>query len=423
MGIARWLPAVVVCAALSGVASARSLSDVDRVMPAVQEAYRFLHENPEVGLKEMRAHDYILSALEGLHAFTFEMVPKLPTAVIAVLDTGREGPTVGLRSELDARPLDSGVTEPPAHNPRSHVDGIMHNCGHDAHAAMLLGAATYAATHRGQLRGKLVFIFQPAEEVKGGADDIVADGLLKRLGVQALYAQHSVPGLPVGTVSLSPGTPMAGSWYYTLKLAWHASHAAAPYQGTDTAVVAARLISELATFPAHGVDIANSPMVIGVAKVSSMSNTLNALPAEATVEGTIRAFEDIQQDRPDAPAVVTQLKQRLSGLAGAYGVTATLDVEAGSPPTQNSDALFGPVVERLRPLWKSGLQTPFYRGMFSEDFAFYTAATPSLYFGLGVAKDGLGTGAIHSADFTIHPDALRVGTQLLVDLMHIGAPR
>ena len=423
MVIARWLLAVMVCAALSSAADARSLSDVDRVMPAVQNAYRFLHENPEVGLKETRAHDYILSALEGLHAFTFETVPKLPTAVIAVLDTGREGPTVGLRSELDARPLDSGVTEPLSHNPRSHVDGIMHNCGHDAHAAMLLGAAMYAATHHRQLRGKLVFIFQPAEEVKGGADDIVADGLLQRLGVQALYAQHSVPGLPVGTVSLSPGTPMAGSCYYTLKLAGHASHAAAPYQGTDTAVVAARLISELATFPAHGVDIANSPMVIGVAKVSSMSNTLNALPTEASVEGTIRAFDDIQVDRPDTPGVVTQLRQRLSGLAGVYGVTATLDVEPGSPPTQNSDALFGPVVDRLRPLWNSSLQTPFYRGMFSEDFAFYTAATPSLYFGLGVAKDGLGTGAIHSADFTIHPDALRVGTQLLVDLMHIGAPR
>ena len=262
MGIARWLIAVVVCASLSGIASARSSSDVDGVMPAVQEAYRFLHENPEVGLKEARAHDYVLSALEGLHAFTFEAVPKLPTAVIAVLDTGRAGPTVGLRSELDARPLDAGVTEPASHNPRSHIDGIMHNCGHDAHAAMLLGAATYAAVHRRQLRGKLVFIFQPAEEVKGGADDIVADGLLQRLGVQALYAQHSVPGLPVGTVSLSPGTPMAGSWYYTLKLAGRASHAAAPYQGTDTAVVAARLISELATFPAHSIDIADRKSVV-----------------------------------------------------------------------------------------------------------------------------------------------------------------
>ena len=423
MGIARWLIAVIVCASLSGIASARSSSDVDGVMPAVQEAYRFLHENPEVGLKEARAHDYVLSALEGLHAFTFEAVPKLPTAVIAVLDTGRAGPTVGLRSELDARPLDAGVTEPASHNPRSHIDGIMHNCGHDAHAAMLLGAATYAAVHRRQLRGKLVFIFQPAEEVKGGADDIVADGLLQRLGVQALYAQHSVPGLPVGTVSLSPGTPMAGSWYYTLKLAGRASHAAAPYQGTDTAVVAARLISELATFPAHSIDIANSPVVIGVAKVSSTSNTLNALPAQAVVEGTIRAFEDIEVDRPDAPGVATRLRERLSLLAEVYGVTASLDVEPGSPPTKNSETLFGPVVEELRPLWKGNLQTPFYRGMFSEDFAFYTAATPSLYFGLGVAKDGLGYGAIHSADFTIHPDALRVGTQLLVDLMHIGVPR
>ena len=407
-----------------GVALGRSsLPDVDAVMPAVQQAFQFLHENPEVGLKEFRAHDYVLAALQPLHAFTFETVARLPTAVIAVLDTGRAGPTLALRAELDARPLDSGVVEPSSHSPHSRIDGFMHNCGHDAHAAMLLGAATYAAAHKNRLRGKLVFIFQPAEEVKGGADDIVADGLLPRLGVQALFAQHSSPGLPVGTITLSPGTPLAGSWYYTLTLAGHASHAATPYEGSDTAVAAARLIPELVTFPAHGLDIANNPVVIGVSRMTSTTPTLNALPTQAIVEGTIRAFEDIELDKPDAPGVVSKLKERISRLADVYKLTATLEVHPGSPPTTNSDRLFGPVVEQLRATWKNNLQTPLYRGMFSEDFAYYTAATPSLYFGLGIAKDGLGTGAIHSADFTIHPDALRVGTRLLVDLMSINPGR
>lgn len=274
------------------------------VQPVVSKAYVFLHENPEVGLKELEASKYIRAELQKLPGFKLEPVNALPTAVVAVFNTGRPGPVRAFRAELDGRKLDDNAVEPMSHSPRSKLDGFMHNCGHDVHASMLLGAAVAASNSRASLHGTLVFVFQPAEETRGGADDIVADGILNRLGVTALFAQHVAPDTPVGEVSLSQGTPLAGSWTYLLTLTGSASHAAVPFEGTDTAVVAARIAQELAAFPAHGLDIANAPVVIGVAKLKAEGPTSNALPGSATIEGSIRAFTDIARAAAGEQSVV-----------------------------------------------------------------------------------------------------------------------
>jgi len=376
--------------------------------------YRAIHAHPELGKQEVATQRLLRSALERIGYTRFVPSELAPTAVIAVLETGRPGPTIALRAEMDAR----RSHEPEAHDPRSRVPGVMHNCGHDAHAAILLGAADALFRGRERLTGRIVFVFQPAEETRGGADDIVNEGILERLGVQAIFAQHAVSRMPVGTVSASPGPTMAGSNSFTITVTGGQSHAAQPFRGGDVAVAAARIAAAVAELPARRLDILGRPAVISVAYLQAgTADQVNVLPDSAVVRGTIRAFEDVEAPGPAGePSIAALVRQQADGMAAALGVAAHVTVVKGSPPTVNDPALFDAVVGRLRTAWPGTVDTSPYRGMFSEDFAFYTAKVPSLYFGLGISKDGLGDVDVHQPGFTIHPDALEAGIRLLVSL-------
>lgn len=377
-----------------------------------RDAYAYLHSNPEVGKDLPKAHAYIMARLQALGGFTFEKVPSLPSAVIAILDSGRPGPTIALRADMDARRLDTG-DEPVSHNPRSQIPGLMHNCGHDVHSAMLLGAAAALRAHPEKFTGRIVFVFQPAEEVRGGADDITADGVLTRLAVRAIFAQHVVAGQPVGEVSVSQGSAMAGSNAFKLILRGIASHAAMPFEGADLGVTGAKIIVELANLPARGWDVSNRPALISVTKIATSSTSINATPAEVTIEGTLRAFEPLG-DAATAGTLNNLISARVSALARVYGATAEWTVTPGTPPTVND-------LERIRALaadlpGEAGvkLTVSTERYMTSEDFAYYGQVLPAVYFGQGIAKDGLGGVGVHQSEFTIHPDALDNGVRLLV---------
>src|SRR4029077_16525947 len=164
--------------------------------------------------------------LEELGFTQFVDVASLPTAVVAMMDTGRPGKTIALRSELDARPGTEATGLPFS----STVPNRVHSCGHDAHAAILLGVAEVIKTNESLFAGRIVFVFQPAEETAGGADDIVRENVLSKLGVEAMLAQHSAPGLAVGKFQVSPGAIMAGSSYFTVDIKGKGGHAATPDQ-------------------------------------------------------------------------------------------------------------------------------------------------------------------------------------------------
>ncbi|MBX9846329.1 MAG: amidohydrolase [Xanthobacteraceae bacterium] len=400
-------------------AAAKDLDEeVRSVSSIVNDAYDYLHQNPELGKREFKAHAYIKAALQKL-GYTQIVESKLaPTAVIAVLDTGRPGPVVALRAEMDARPLSEG-SEPQHHVPRSQIDGVMHNCGHDFHAAMLLGTAAILARNPDKLAGKVVFVFQPAEETAGGADDIVKEGILTQLGVEKIFAQHVAGGVPVGAVSVSPGAALAGSSTFTLKLKGRGSHAAAPYEGDDLPLLATHFAQALSYFPARRLDIANRPVVVSIARIAA-GGASNVLPAEAEIGGTIRAFEDIDREYDGGPALATMLKDMVDGMAKAHGVQYEWTLRAGAPPTVNNPRLFAEVTRPLALVWPGSLNTTPYRGMFAEDFAFYTKGFPALYFSLGIAKDGLGAVGVHRAEFTIHPEAAAYGVRLMTLLARIG---
>jgi len=395
-------------------------SSLARTTEIVQDAYTFLHENPELGKKELKAHDYLLDALKRLGFTQFVTSAKAPTAVIAVLDSGRAGPVVALRAEMDARPLEAGAVEPASHAPRSHIDGLMHNCGHDIHASILLGTAAVLIANTERISGKIVFLFQPAEETPGGADDIVHEKILDDLGVQAIFAEHVAPGLPIGTVAIAPGYALAGSNYFHLKIRGKGSHAAAPNEGTDTPLVAARMAIELSDYPARHLDIANRPVVISVTRLLADGNAGNVIPADAELSGTIRSFENIFKSENATPSLKERLDQLVARMATETAVDTEWTVRPGAPPTRNDAALFDRMITPLGQAWPGMLDTHPGRGMFSEDFSYYTESLPALYFSIGVSKDGRGLASVHTGEFDAHPDVFAHGLRLMTSLAVIG---
>lgn len=378
----------------------------------VLQNYKTIHRQPELGKAEFKTAKLVRSELERMGYADFASVPALPTAVIAILDTGKPGPVTVLRSELDARPGDEKSDLPF----KSQVPHVMHSCGHDAHTAMLLGAAEYLMRHRADLVGKVVFLFQPAEEVAGGADDIVKDGILTRLQATSVFAQHVAPGLPVGAVLVQPGVVMAGSTSFTVSLSGDGSHAAAPHDGSDIVRAAAELLVEFAQFPARHLNVVTQPTVVSVTHfVSGDHAALNVIPGKAVFEGTTRSFEDLRGGvRPGN--LLDRLEKYLKAGAAARGLEAAVEWRVGAPVNVNSQKVFGWLAPALQKEWPGQLMFDGQRSMFSEDFAFYTAGTPSLFLNLGIAKDGLGENGVHTDGFNLHPDALKAGTRLLITI-------
>ncbi len=286
---------------------------------------------------------------------------------------------------------------------------------------MLLGAASILIRNKEKFAGKIVFLFQPAEETAGGADDIVHEKILTGLGVEKIFAAHSAPGLAVGSISASPGATLAGSSTFKVKLTGRGSHAAAPFDGDDIPLLTARLVQQLSYLPARRLDIANRPVVVSVTKIIVQGPALNVLPTMGEIGGTVRAFEDPSAADGGNVPIEQMVKDEVDRFSAANGIAADWEFRAGSPPTVNDAQTFSQIAPPLASAWPGIFDTTPHRGMFSEDFAYYTRDFHSIYFGLGVAKDGLGGVGVHSPDFTISPDAFPAGVRLLVMLARLAS--
>lgn len=379
----------------------------------VFESYKTIHQYPELGKKEFKTSAFIKSELEKTGYKNFINIDTLPTSVIAVFDSGKPGKTIALRAELDARPNQEKTNL----SYSSKINGVMHSCGHDAHASILLGTAKYVMDYKDFFTGKIIFVFQPAEEIKGGADDIVNSGILKKLGVEKIFALHVASGLPVGNISISDGYTMAGSNYFTLKIKGKGSHAAFPFTGDDLLLKSMNISEELSYLPARKFDISNRPVIISITYFSGGNkNASNIIPSEVEIKGTIRAYEDITKPYKDEKSIEETIKNFLDSQTKNSALSYELKITKGAPPTHNDEKLFSEVTEKLKPIWKDKLDTSTSKSMAAEDFAYYTETIPSLYFNLGIAKDNLGYEGIHTDTFTVNPEAFRYGLKLMTFL-------
>lgn len=400
---------IIVCY-FPNLAFAQSSNELSQTASYAFELYKKIHQYPELGKKEFRTSELIKNELKQIGYDKFIEIPGLPTAIITVLDTGKSGSIIGLRSELDARPS----KERNGLEYASKIDNVMHSCGHDAHASILLGTAKLAYKLKESLKGKIYFIFQPAEEIAGGADDIVNSGILKEIKLENIFALHVSSGLSVGKVSISSGYIMAGSNYFSLEISGKGSHAATPQEGDNIPLLASKIVEKLTSIP-NKINQVERPLVISITHLESKSNALNVIPAKGMIKGTIRAFENVDDNKPSIRELMNQEIQSIC----TDGVVCELKITKGAPPNYNDPDLFKSVLPKLSAKFSGEIDTTPYKNLFSEDFSYYTTIIPCLYFLLGSAKGNLGFANVHSNEFTVHPDTFIYGIELFMDLLEI----
>ncbi|MEQ2442804.1 amidohydrolase [Pseudoflavonifractor sp. CLA-AP-H29] len=350
---------------------------------------RAFHQEPELGLKEFETSRRVQEELSA-RSIPFHMVGE--TGVVAEISGGRPGPTVLLRADMDALPIQEATGLPFA----SRVPGVMHACGHDAHTAMLLGAAALLWEEREALPGRVRLVFEPAEEFAGAGRALLEAGILD--GVDTAFAVHVAPNLPCGAVSVQPGVRMSGCGFFSLTVRGKSGHGSAPHEGIDVIPAACAMVSALQTVVSR--EVSPRDFVVITVGTFHAGTAANILAGEAKLTGTIRYQNPALKEM--LPAA---LERVLRGTAEAFRVTIDLKCGMGLSPVVN-DAACSAVAERAAAGLLEAAELPMGTG--SDDFSYYTQRVPGVYAFLGTGGDH----PIHHECFTLDEDALAPGSRL-----------
>jgi len=374
---------------------------VDAVFDEVVEWRRHLHRHPELSFQERETAAWIA---ETLATFGDDLEVERPAenAVVAHLRTGRPGPVVALRADIDALPIDedSGVDF------ASEKAGVMHACGHDGHTAMLLGAARLLAGARDSLPGgELRFLFQPAEELApGGARDLVAAGAVD--GVDFVYGCHLWTPLAYGKVAAMPGAFMAASDFFTLAITGRGGHGGLPHVADDTIAIGAQVVTNLQHVVARRVD----PLERAVLSIGTFhaGDAPNVLPGRVEMSGTVRTFDPDLRER--MPVLIEEV---IRGVTSAHGAGYDLDYQFGYQPVVNDERATALVRDAIDPAALTDL-APIMGG---DDFSAYLAEVPGCYAFIGAGDEAAGaTFPHHHPRFRIDERALGTGVRMHVDV-------
>lgn len=376
------------------------LAEAQSLAPALVSWRRHLHAHPELSGREERTAAFLAAQarqlglspvpVAGLHGFYVD------------LPTSASGPRVALRADIDALPIveDTGV-EYASQNP-----GVMHACGHDAHAAMLLGAAQLLLKHREQLRRPVRLIFQPHEELyPGGAPAMIAGGALE--GVGAIFGIHISSSLPIGDIGTRPGAFMAAVNPIAARIVGRGGHAAMPDLSIDPIVAAAHAITALQTIVSRSVPI-TEPVVVTITTIHG-GTADNVIPQAVELGGTLRTFSPAMRE-----LCTRRVREVLEQTAAAHGARAEVAVRPGYPVLVNDAALTEQAFAAARAIGFDGprAQTlaPLGGG---EDFAYYCEKVPGVFVFLGAANEAKGcTFPHHHPRFNVDEDALAAGAAL-----------
>ncbi|WP_343551498.1 M20 aminoacylase family protein [Pantoea sp.] len=355
---------------------------------------RQLHQHPELGYQEQQTSELVARVLAeaGLQVFR----GLAGTGVIGTLENG-PGPVIGLRADMDALP----ITEKGDAQWKSQQSGVMHACGHDGHTAILLAAACHLAATR-NFSGTIHFIFQPAEENLGGARKMVEEGLFQRFPMDAVYAMHNWPGMPIGTLAVNPDAMMASLDSFEITLHGKSCHAAMPESGADPMVVAAELILALQTIPSRRL----SPLASAVVSVTQIhgGEAINVIPEQIKLRGTVRCLQTDVRNR-----VRGLIEDFVTTLPRPFGVSGEIHWYPGYPVTANHAAQ----AEQVRAvanatLGEAQVNWQVNPSMASEDFACMLEACPGAYFWLG-ADGATPSAPLHNAHYDFNDDLLPIG--------------
>jgi amidohydrolase len=378
------------------------IRDAQELQPDVVRLRRAIHRHPELGLHLPRTQAAVIQALDGL-GLSVRKGEQL-TSVVATLEGDRSGPSILLRADMDALP----VQEETGLEFASQVEGVMHACGHDAHVAMLVGAARLLAGRRDQLAGRVVFMFQPGEEGYHGARYMLEEGLdVGGVAPAAAFALHGGARFRAGMVGTRPGPILASGDTIEAVIHGRGGHASAPHDCLDPIPVACEIVLALQTFVTRRVD-AFDPAVITIAKIEAGS-TRNVIPETARMLGTIRTVSDRTRER-----VLDGVDHLIKGLAAAHGAQAEVKLIRGYPVTVNDEGITGfasrVAAELLGEERVRLMPTPM---MGSEDFSYVLRQLPGTLMFLGTRPDG-DAPAIpnHSNRMVVNETAMATGVAL-----------
>ncbi len=373
----------------------------------VLAARRHLHRHPELSFQEHETAAYVAAHLREMGYTPRTGIGRAGTGLIATLEGGRPGPTLALRADMDALPVQE-LTDLPF---RSVRDGVMHACGHDAHTAVLLGAARALMTVRDEVPGRVVFLFQHAEESPpGGALELIAAGALD--GVDAVFGLHQGADLNAGQMGFTAGPRQASADTFTLTVHGRGGHGAFPHRTVDAVQVAALVVTALHEIVSRRVPPLQ-PAVLSLGSIHG-GTAPNVIAPQVTLTGTVRALDAGVRD-----LIPAEIERVAHGVAAAWGAEVTLDYQRGYPVLVNDPAMtevarraaalaLGPenVVMGLPPI------------MAGEDFAYYLERVPGCFATLGAGTPGNSArGPSHSGAFMLDEGALPCGVAYYIALV------
>ncbi len=365
---------------------------------------RDIHAHPELGFDEHRTSDFVAKKLTEFGVTVHRNVGK--TGVVGVLQTGN-GPTIGLRCDMDALPIDE-VADVPYKSTRP---GVMHACGHDGHTTMLLGAARYLAQTK-RFDGTVYFIFQPAEEGIGGALAMIEDKLFERFPCDSVFGMHNSPGMPVGKFAIRSGSMMASGAFFDIHITGVGSHGARPEVSVDPVLVASHIVVALQAIVARNV-APTSTAVVSTTAIHA-GEAYNVIPQTATLKGTVRTFsKDVMAQ------IEAAMRRTATNVAAGFGATAELDFRVLFAPLVNDDAEAMFIADRAAEIvGAANVERNGNLIMASEDFSFMLEKCKGAYINIGNGDIGTPTSVpVHNPAYQFNDEILPLGAALYARLV------
>jgi len=369
---------------------------------------RDIHQHPELGFVEHRTSEVVAKKLQS---FGLEVHQGLATTGVVGTIRNGEGPSIGMRADLDALAL----PELNEFEYKSVNEGRMHACGHDGHTTMLLGAAKYLAETK-RFNGTVHCIFQPAEEGGGGGDVMVKEGLFEQFPVDAVYGMHNMPGIPKGVIGSWPGPMLAAADTFELVVQGTGGHAAMPDHAIDPVVIGAQIVNAFQTIASRRTAPLDS-VVVSTTRFNA-GEAFNVIPDSVTIGGSVRTFKAETRDATEA-----RLQQIAEGICAANGATAQFTYHRGYPATVNHTEQTQIALRAAGAVvGEDNLIRDPIPIMSSEDFSFMLLARPGcfVFIGNGVGEEG--GCMVHNPHYDFSDDILPIGASYWATLVEQELP-
>jgi amidohydrolase len=381
---------------------------------------RDFHQHPELSNREVRTAGVVAAHLRSLGLTVQTGIAH--TGVVALLDSGTPGPVIALRADMDALPVAEEVDLPFASRERTTFNeqevGVMHACGHDCHVAMLMGVAELFAGVKSRLRGRIKFIFQPAEEgapagEEGGAALMIRQGVLENPKPDVIFGLHVFAGMETGRIAYRPGPAMASSDRMRITVHGRQTHGALPWRGVDPIVISSHIVLGLQSIVSRQVDVTLEPAVVTIGAIRGGVRD-NIIPDTVEMLGTVRTFnEDMRSD------IHVRVRNTVEHIARSAGASAEVQFDNAYPVTVNDIALTERMVPTLQRV--AGKDNVFVGQKITgcEDFAYYQQKIPGFYYFVGITPKGVERKLCapnHSPRFYVDESGLTLGVRSLAHL-------